>query len=78
MESNITPIPPATERALPTITQRDIDELASNPIVRRLLTLWEARAKGMSDLAKGAALLSIFETFRASFELKKRSAGRAS
>lgn len=72
------PISMELERALPPIAQRDVDELAANPIVVRLMSTWEAVTEGMSESVKRVLLWSIFETVRASFELKKGPAGRAS
>lgn len=66
------------ERTLPPIAQRDVDELAANPVVVRIMTLWDVMIEGLSETGKRSLLWSIFETLRASFELKKGSAGRAS
>jgi hypothetical protein len=59
--------------SLPRISPADIDELARNPLVVRLMAFWDVLTEGMNETAKRALLWEAFLTVRAAFDVQQRA-----
>lgn len=59
--------------SLPQISPRDIEDLAKNPVIARLMAFWDILSAGMSDTAKKALLWETFATVRASFDSQAKA-----
>jgi hypothetical protein len=58
---------------LPKISPRDIEDLARNPVIVRLMAFWDVLSTGMGDTAKKALLWETFATIRASFDSQAKA-----